>query len=93
MIEDNQRQCWDNHLSSLEVQGKFAEIISLERENMTWIKLLHGGLPIGQQSFLLKAGSDTLPHPLNVQLTKTHDYTHPKWTSIKAGIHGGTIGS
>ena len=58
------KQQWDKHLSSLEVQGKFSEIALLESENKTWKKIMLHGLPYGQLSFILKAGSDTLPHHL-----------------------------
>ena len=61
---------WDEHLSTLEVQGKFGEIVSLESENKTWKKIMLHGLPYGQLSFILKAGSDTLPHPLNLRRLK-----------------------
>ena len=64
------KQQWDKHLSSLEVQGKFSEIASLESVNKTWKKIMLHGLPYGQLSFILKAGSDTLPHPLNLRRWK-----------------------
>ena len=51
-------------LDPLEVQSKFKDIISLEPQAHTWNRLL-AGLPAGQLSFLLRAGSDCLPTPLN----------------------------
>lgn len=58
---------WDDHLSSLEVQG---DIVELEREEGSWRKIMSMGLPSGQLSFILRAGSDTLPHPLNLKRWK-----------------------
>ena len=64
------KQQWDKHLSTLEVQRKFGEIALLESENKTWKKIMLHGLLCGQLSFILKAGSDTLPHPLNLRRWK-----------------------
>ena len=61
---------WDDQISSLEVQGKFHSIVELEREEGSWKKILNFGLPSGQLSFLLRAGSDTLPHTLNLKRWK-----------------------
>ena len=50
-------------LSDLKVQSKFKEITILESECHSWKKIIQYGLPHGQLSFLLRAGSDSLPHP------------------------------
>ena len=55
----------DDHSSSLKVQRKFEDIINLDNKSRTWKKRTQSGLPKGQPSFLLKAGSDTLQHPVN----------------------------
>ena len=41
--------------------------MSLENVVAVWNKLVQGGLPQGQLSFLIKAGSDTLPTPMNLK--------------------------
>ena len=57
---------WDSHLRTLSVQNKFLEISQLEKDNRVWNRIQQG-LPAGQLSFLLRAGSDTLPTPLNLR--------------------------
>ena len=57
---------WDNKLASLSVQGKFHQVCQLEAQNQVWNRIMVG-LPAGQLSFLLRAGSDTLPTPLNLK--------------------------
>ena len=56
---------WNNQLERLEVQSKFKDIISLESDCPIWNRIVLG-LPSGQLSFILRAGSDTLPTPLNL---------------------------
>ena len=58
---------WYDHLFSLSLskQWKFEDINDLENESHSWKKIMQSGLPNGQISFLLKAGSDTLPQPTN----------------------------
>ena len=57
---------WIDKLSKLTVQNKFTAIIDLESQNSVW-KCIQKGMPAGQLSFLLRAGSDTLPTPLNLR--------------------------
>ena len=57
----------DEHLSDLKVQSKFKEFTILESECHSWKKIVQSGLPHGQSSFLLRAGSDSLPHPSNLR--------------------------
>ena len=57
---------WNRKLSKLTVQNKFLDITELEAKNRVWNQI-QAGLPTGQLSFLLKAGSDTLPAPLNLK--------------------------
>ena len=57
---------WDNKLESLSVQGKFQDVCQLEANSQVWNRIMLG-LPPGQLSFLLRAGSDTLPTPLNLK--------------------------
>ena len=53
-------------LEELSVQSKALEAIELENANNTW-KRVQQGLPSGQLSFLLRASTDTLPTPLNLE--------------------------
>ena len=66
-VKETATQHWNNHLSQLQVQRKFSDIVSLGKENKTWKKIMNNGLTSGQLSFLLKAGSDTLPTPMNLR--------------------------
>lgn len=45
-------QHWDKHLQMLQVQRKFADIVTLEKENQTWKTVMRKGLTSGQLSFL-----------------------------------------
>ena len=56
----------DERLKELTVQNKILEVAELERSNQVWKRILQG-LPAGQLSFLLRAGTDTLPTPLNLR--------------------------
>ena len=62
---------WNNKLDSLTVQNKFTDITELESQNRVWNRI-RDGLPAGpgQLSFLLRAGSDTLPTPMNLKRWK-----------------------
>ena len=57
---------WNSNLDQLQVQSKFKDIVALEPESRTWNRLITG-LPAGQLSFLLRAGTDCLPTPLNLR--------------------------
>ena len=61
------RQCvienYDKNLKELTVQSKVLEFAELENSNQVW-KRFQQGLPAGQLSFLLRAGTDTLPTSL-----------------------------
>ena len=59
-------ETWDSKLEQLTVQWKFLDITELEARNGVWNRI-QAGLPAGQLSFLLRAGSDTLPTPLNLK--------------------------
>ena len=56
-----------NKLRQLSVQSKALAIVELEDANQVWKRILQG-LSAGQLSFLLRAGTDTLPTPLNLRL-------------------------
>ena len=49
---------WNDKPSELTVQSKFTAITELEFQNSVW-KRIQKGMPAGQLSFLLRAGSDT----------------------------------
>ena len=66
-IDKRLKERCDEHLSDLKVQSKFKEITILESECHSWKKMVQSGLPHGQLSFLLRAGSDSLPHPANLR--------------------------
>ena len=53
-------------LDSLSVQYKFREATCLETSTHLWNRLLLG-FHSGQLSFVLRAFSDTLPTPMNLQ--------------------------
>ena len=57
---------WNSSLDHLSVQSKFKDIIDLQPESRTWNRL-PSGLPAGQISFLIRAGTDCLPTPLNLR--------------------------
>ena len=57
--------CTDK-LDSLNVQCKFKDAASLKMSTRLWNRLLLGFHP-GQLSFVLRASSDTLPTPINLQ--------------------------
>ena len=57
---------WNRKLSKLTVQNNFLDITELEAKNRVWNRI-QACLPAGKLSFLRKAGSDTLPTPLNLK--------------------------
>ena len=65
-IDKRLKERCNEHLSDLKVQSKFKEITILESECHSWKKIVQSGLPHGKLSFLLRAGSDSLPHPANL---------------------------
>ena len=64
-LKKSHAKFWDDTLDPLQVQSKFKDIVSLEPESHTWNRIL-SGLPAKQLSFLLRAGTDCLPTPLNL---------------------------
>ena len=64
LLQEEKERC-EGALSNLQVQGKFTAITHLEEEASLWRRIMDG-LPKGQLSFLLRAGSDTLPSPMNL---------------------------
>ena len=56
---------WNSTLDHLQVQSKFKDIVILEGISHVWNCML-AGLPVGQLSFLLRAGADCLPIPMNL---------------------------
>ena len=56
---------WDSSFEPLTVQNKFLDIVTLEQDCPLWKRLMFG-LPEKQLSFLLHAGCDTLPTPVNL---------------------------
>ena len=56
---------WNSTLEPLTVQNKFLDIAALEQNCPLWKRLMYG-LPEKQLSFLLRAGCDTLPTPMNL---------------------------
>ena len=64
-IRQNHIAHWNSTLDHLQVQSKFKDIVALEGTSHIWNRMLMG-LPVGQLSFLLRAGSDCLPTPMNL---------------------------
>ena len=56
----------DDHLDTLSVQCKLKDSVCLESCRRTWNRLSLGCHP-GHLSFILRAASDTLPTPVNLQ--------------------------
>ena len=56
---------WDAQLDGLQVQSKFKDIVTLESDCPVWNRII-SGIPSRQMPFVLCAGSDTLPMPLNL---------------------------
>ena len=69
--------CWKQKLSSLCFQNKFLNITVLEAENHFW-RCIMDGMPSGQLSYMLKAGSNTLSTPMNLQRYKLQVSSHCK---------------
>ena len=56
---------WNSTLDPLQVQSKCKDIVVLEGTSHVWNCML-AGLPVGQLSFLLKAGADCFLTPMNL---------------------------
>ena len=56
---------WESELELLTVQNKFLDTVALEQQCPLWRQLMYG-LPAKQLSFVLHAGCDTLPTPMNL---------------------------
>ena len=68
---------YDDHLDTLSVQGKLKDsVFGLESCCKTWNRPLLGCHP-GHLSFILRAASDTLPTPVNLQ--RWHIQCDMKW--------------
>ena len=57
---------YNTELKALTVQQKALEVVKLESSNQVGKRII-SGIPAGQLSFLLKAGTNTLPTPLNLK--------------------------
>ena len=66
VYREHRVETWNNKLNQLTVQRKFLAITELEAKNKVW-GCIQAGIPAGQLSFLVRAGSDTLPTPLNLK--------------------------
>ena len=56
---------WNSHLESLSVQSKLLDIVGVENETHAWSRIMFS-LPAGQMSFMIRAGIDCLPTPVNL---------------------------
>ena len=56
---------WSHHLESLSVQSKFLDVVALEQQSNAWSQIMFS-LPAGQMSFMIRAGIDCLPTPVNL---------------------------
>ena len=68
-LKRSHTQHWNRQLDTLSVQSKFRDIVSLEPQCKVWNRII-SGLPAGQLSFLLRAGADCLPSPMNLRRWK-----------------------
>ena len=64
-VRHNHVAHWNSTLDPLQVQSKFKDTVFLEGTSHVWNCML-AGLPVGQLSFLLRAGADCLPTPMNL---------------------------
>lgn len=62
---DKKKEKCTEKLPRVQVQSKFTNIVALKEETTFWSRIMNG-LPKGQFPFLLKAGSNTLPTPVNL---------------------------
>ena len=89
---------WNNTLNHLQVQLKFSDIVGLEPESHTWNRLL-AGLPAGQLSFMLRAGTDCLPTPLKSPLLEVRSILymplmpplHTSWMDARRHLTKGAL--
>ncbi|XP_065903961.1 uncharacterized protein [Dysidea avara] len=58
---------WESKFETLTVQNKCLDIVTLEQACPLWKRLMYG-FPEKQLSFLLHAGCDTLPTPMNLAM-------------------------
>ena len=68
-VRHSQVAYWNDTLEQLQVQSKLKDIVILERASHAWNRMLMG-LPSKQLSFLLRAGADCLPSPMNLRRWK-----------------------
>ena len=76
-LKDNSTNRWNQKLLSLNIQNNFLNITELEAENHFWRRIMDG-LSSGQLSFLLRAGSASLPKPMNLQRYRIQVSSHCK---------------
>ena len=69
VLKKTHSDSWNSHLESLSVQRKFLEVIPLEAESRVWTRII-SSLPAGQLSFMIRAGIDCLPSPINLSRWK-----------------------
>ena len=72
---------WKSKLETLTVQNNFLDIVTLEQACPLWKRLMYG-LPEKQLYFLLRAGCDTLPTPMN--LVRWNIITDPRCAFCQA---------
>ena len=70
-LVDLQTEEWNSHLESLSVQCKLLDVTDLEKKSNVWSRIIFS-MPAGQLSFLLRAGTDCLPTPMNLSRWKIH---------------------
>jgi hypothetical protein len=57
---------WTNHIKGLAVQGRFLEILALEKSHITWKSIIYN-LPRGLLQFTINASIDTLATNANLK--------------------------
>ena len=65
-IKEEIQSTWNNHIKSLIVQGKFLDLLSMEKSDITWKSIMYN-LPRGVLKFAINASIDTLPTHSNLR--------------------------
>jgi hypothetical protein len=65
LVSDEIRQLWDDKVKTLLVQGKFLDILKIEKSCFTWKHIIYQ-LPRGVLQFILNASTDSLPTLANL---------------------------
>ena len=65
-INEEIQSTWSQHIKSLTVQGKYLDLLSMEKSDITWKSIMYN-LPRGILRFAINACIDTLPTHANLR--------------------------